>query len=251
MKKKPSTPPQDSSQERFDPVALGRLVFPNPREADDYGLVAIGGDYRPEMLLAAYANGIFPWPSDELPFSWFSPDPRLILRPMDFHTSRSLRKTLKSRRFTTTFDQDFEAVIDGCAAAPRAGDVGTWIVDELRRGFLELHQLGFAHSVEVWDGDRLAGGLYGLSLGAMFCGESMFHRESNASKVALWALCRQTAEWGFELIDCQVHTDHLESLGAMECSRHEFLDALDFALQAPTRQGSWSDEDSPAPSPTH
>ena len=238
--KSPHPPPPE--REAFDPVAVGREVFPNPRLADEYGLVAVGGDFSPELLLAAYANGIFPWPSDELPYSWFSPDPRMLLRPMDFHVSRSLRKTLKKRRFNVTFDTAFEQVVDGCAKAPRAGDVGTWIVDELRQGFLDLHALGFAHSVEVWQEEELVGGLYGLSLGAMFCGESMFHRQADASKVALWALCHKVAPWGFEIIDCQVHTDHLESLGASEWPRDDYLDLLEELLSAPTIQGPWTDD---------
>ena len=133
-------------------------------------------------------------------------------------------------------------MVDGCAAAPRAGDVGTWIVPELRQGFVDLHRLGFAHSVEVWNEDRLVGGLYGLSLGGMFCGESMFQTESDASKVALWALCQKVVGWGFELIDCQVYTEHLESLGAVEWPRSDFLDLLTLALDMPTRQGSWADD---------
>ena len=166
----------------------------------------------------------------------------MLLRPMDFHTSRSLRKTLKKRVFRISFDTAFERVLDGCAEAPRAGGVGTWIVEELRQGFLDLHALGFAHSVEVWRGEQLVGGLYGLSLGSMFCGESMFHREADASKVALWALCQKVVGWGFELIDCQVHTDHLESLGAMEWPRDDFLKLLAEQLQAPTLQGSWTED---------
>ena len=248
MQRKSSQPDEEPEatlrpHEPFDPVTVGRLVFPDPRTADAYGLVAIGGDFSPEMLLAAYANGIFPWPSDELPYSWFSPDPRMLLRPMEIHVSRSLRKTLRKGIFRVSFDTAFEQVIDSCASMPRSGDVGTWIVDELRQGFLDLHALGFAHSVEVWRQDRLVGGLYGLSLGAMFCGESMFHTESDASKVALWALCHKVAPWGFELIDCQVHTDHLESMGAQEWPRDEYLDWLDDLLRAPTVQGSWSEGD--------
>lgn len=246
MRRKNKSRPTILDSEVFDPVTIGRLVFPDPRGVDEYGLVAVGGDFSPELLLAAYANGIFPWPSEDFPYSWFSPDPRMLLRPMEFHCSRSLRKTLRRRRWTVSFDTVFEEVLDACAEAPRSGDPGTWIVEELRQGFLELHAQGFAHSVEVWQRDELVGGLYGLSLGGMFCGESMFHRQNDASKVALWALCRRLADWGFEFIDCQVHTAHLESLGAREWSRDEFLSRLCEALKAPTHRGLWnqSDDDS-------
>ncbi|MEM1204156.1 MAG: leucyl/phenylalanyl-tRNA--protein transferase [Acidobacteriota bacterium] len=226
-----------------------QIVFPNPRHADEYGLVAVGGDFRPQMLIAAYAAGIFPWPTDEFPYAWFSPDPRMILLPSDFHRSRSLRKTLRRGRFRTTFDTAFERVIGHCAEVPRANDGATWIADELRYGFIELHRLGLAHSVEVWRGDDLVGGLYGTSLGAMFGGESMFSLEPDASKIALSALVDLCQAWDLRFIDCQVHSDHLESLGAEEWPRDVFLDELAEALEAPTRLGAWTGapELSPAP----
>lgn len=215
-------------------------AFPDPRRAADHGLVAVGGGYHPRMLLAAYLSGIFPWPSEELPHAWFSPNPRMVLLPEELHVSRSLRKTLRRRRFRITWDRCFGRVIDQCSAAERPGQGGTWISDELVDGFLELHRLGFAHSVEVWRRDRLVGGLYGLSLGAMFCGESMFHLERDASKVAFVALVERVRGWGFHFVDCQVHTELMESFGAREWPRNDFLDELETALREPTRRGPWS-----------
>lgn len=219
-------------------------LFPDPRDAaDEYGLVAIGGDFRPSVLLAAYRSGIFPWPSEELPYAWFCPDPRLILRPRSMRINRSLRKSLRRGAYRVTFDRAFERVIEACATAPRPEEAGTWIMPELRQGFEDLHRYGYAHSVEVWSRDSLVGGLYGLSLGGMFCGESMFHTEPNASKAALVALTERLAEWDFRFIDCQVHTEHLASLGAHEMSREAFLEELDRALEVPTRRGSWDGEE--------
>lgn len=226
---------------------IDTLGFPDPRYADDHGLVAVGGSYHPRMLIAAYASGIFPWPSRGLPHAWFSPNPRLILQPEDLHVSRRLLKTIRKGRFHTTWDSCFERVIRRCAAAERPEQGGTWISDELIAGFLELHRLGFAHSVETWCGDRLAGGLYGLSLGAMFCGESMFHRERDASKVAFVALVERLRRWDFRFVDCQIHTSHLESFGAREWSRDRFLEELTAALGEPTRRGRWTLRDQEGP----
>lgn len=213
--------------------------FPDPREASDHGLVAVGGSYHPRMLIAAYASGIFPWPLRGMPHAWFSPNPRMILRPRDLHVPRRLRKTIRQGRFRVTWDTAFERVIRGCAAAYRPGQGGTWISGELIRGFLELHRLGVAHSVETWHRGRLAGGLYGVSLGAMFGGESMFFRQRDASKVAFVALVERLRDWGFHFLDCQIHTGHLELFGASEWPRDRFLDALARALDEPTRRGSW------------
>ncbi|MEM8932898.1 MAG: leucyl/phenylalanyl-tRNA--protein transferase [Acidobacteriota bacterium] len=215
------------------------ILFPDPRLADEHGLVAVGGDFRPETLLSAYATGIFPWPSDDLVYAWVSPDPRLILSPSDMRVSKSLAKTLRRGALRITFDTAFEAVVEACAQAERPDQNGTWIVEELRAGFSELHRQGLAHSVETWLDDELVGGLYGLSLGAMFCGESMFHAVTDASKVALFALARQLEAWSFHFIDCQVPTPHLLSLGARRVPRDEYLDALSVALDVPTRRGSW------------
>ncbi|MCP3964005.1 MAG: leucyl/phenylalanyl-tRNA--protein transferase [bacterium] len=223
---------------------IDKTGFPDPRQAEDHGLVAIGGDYRPELLVAAYAHGIFPWPNDNVSHAWFSPNPRMVLLPEELHVSRSLAKTLRRGRFRVTYDTAFEQVSRCCARIDRPGQDGTWITEELRAGFVELHHLGLAHSVETWRGDRLVGGLYGLSLGTMFCGESMFHLEPDASKVAFVALVRRLRGWSFRLVDCQVHTGHLEQLGAHEWPRDRFLDEVEMAVQYPTRPGPWTETES-------
>ena len=219
---------------------MQNIGFPDPRHAADHGLLAVGGDYRPEVLLTAYAHGIFPWPNRQLPYAWFSPNPRMVLVPAELHVSRSLRKTLRRGRFRVTFDTAFGEVMRRCAAAPRPGQDGTWITGELMASFAELHRLGLAHSVETWAGRRLVGGLYGLGLGAVFCGESMFYRETDASKVAFVTLVRQLQAWGFELVDCQIHTELVEQLGAREWDRGDFLDRLDVAVRRPSRRGRWT-----------
>lgn len=213
--------------------------FPDPRQADDHGLLAVGGDFEPDFLLAAYRRGIFPWPSEELPYAWFSPDPRLVLVPSELQVSRSLRKEVRRERFELRFDTAFEEVVRRCAESPRPGQEGTWIQPALRRGFEKLHDLGYAHSLEAWRRGELVGGLYGLALGSMFCGESMFYLEPNASKVAFVGLVRTLDAWGFDLVDCQVHTPHLERFGAEEWPRDLFLDVLDECLLVPGRPGSW------------
>jgi leucyl/phenylalanyl-tRNA---protein transferase len=189
---------------------------------DPNGLLAAGGDLSPERLLDAYARGIFPWFGDEDPLLWWSPDPRMALFVRELHVSRSLRKIVTAGRFTVTFDRAFKEVMHGCAG-PRGDESGTWITDDMLRAYAALHRLGFAHSVETWADDELVGGLYGVALGRMFYGESMFTRESNASKVALVTLVRQLERWGFEMIDCQMTTEHLASFGAREVPRETFL----------------------------
>lgn len=216
-------------------------VFPDPREAADHGLLAVGGDYRPELLLAAYAQGIFPWPNQGMPHAWFSPNPRMVLLPEELHVSRSLRKTLRQERFRITFDTAFDAVMHRCATVDRPDQAGTWISKELMAGFAALHRLGLAHSVECWADERLVGGLYGLGLGTVFCGESMFHLERDASKVAFVALVRRLQAWQFRMVDCQVYTEHLEKLGAREWDREDFLVQLKAAVRQPTRRGPWSE----------
>lgn len=218
---------------------IDAIELPDPGTADEHGLVALGGDFSVPVLLAAYARGIFPWPSEELPRAWFSPDPRMLLRPRDFHLGRRLARKRRAGPFHVTCDRAFPEVIAACAATRDRASLGTWIVDELRQGFLELHALGLAHSVETWHGERLVGGLYGLSLGAMFCGESMFHLEADASKIALAALAERLEAWDFHFIDCQVYSEHLASLGAREVPRAIFLAALGAALAKPTRLGPW------------
>ncbi len=219
---------------------IEKIGFPDPRQAADHGLVAVGGDYRPELLVTAYAHGIFPWPTKGLSHAWFSPNPRMVLLPEQLHVSRSLRKTLRKGRFHVTYDTAFDQVMGCCADAERGGQRGTWITDELMVGFTQLHELGLAHSVESWHGDRLAGGLYGLALGGVFCGESMFHTETDASKVAFVTLVDRLRLWGFRMVDCQSHNRHLAQFGARKWPREHFLDDLELAIREATRRGKWT-----------
>jgi len=216
-----------------------RLAFPPPELADESGLLAVGGDLKPERLLLAYSLGIFPWYSDGLPILWYSPDPRLVLESADLVVSKSLKKTLRRGHYRVTLDTAFDRVIRACADAPRPGQSGTWITDDMERAYLRLHQLGYAHSAEAWLDGELAGGLYGVSLGAGFFGESMFARADDASKVAFVTLVEQLRRWGIDLIDCQVHTEHLARFGAVEWPRERFLKRLAGALEKPTRNGRW------------
>jgi leucyl/phenylalanyl-tRNA--protein transferase len=212
--------------------------FPHPEEAEEGGLLAVGGDLSPKRLLTAYAMGIFPW-YQRPPILWFSPDPRAVLIPGELRVSRRLRRTLRQGRFELRFDSAFEEVIRSCATTPRRGDAGTWITPEMIAAYCSLHDLGFAHSSEAWCDGALVGGVYGVSLGSGFFGESMFFRRRDASKVALTALAWQIEEWGFDLLDCQMHTDHLARLGASEWPRSRFLRALAKSLAQPTRRGKW------------
>ncbi|WP_419787743.1 leucyl/phenylalanyl-tRNA--protein transferase [Pseudodesulfovibrio sp.] len=214
-------------------------VFPDPEDADPDGLLAVGGDLSPQRLLSAYANGIFPWYAEDSPILWWSTNPRLILLPQEFHLPRSLRRVLNKGVFTFTMDQAFSQVIRACAESTRPGQDGTWLVEEMVEAYTLLHRLGYVHSVEAWRDGELAGGLYGVSLGAAFFGESMFFREPDASKAAFARLVRQLAAWGFTLIDCQQTTDHLLRFGAHEVVRFRFLAALRDAMEAPTREGPW------------
>lgn len=201
----------------------GSTDFPSTHDAlaDPNGLLAVGGDLSPAQLLAAYQRGIFPWFDETQPILWWSPSPRLVLKPSELHVSKSMRKLLRKAPFVVTTDVAFEEVIAACAE-PREDQDGTWITDEMQEAYIRLHQLGFAHSVEVWSGDNLVGGLYGIALDRVFFGESMFSRASNASKYGFIALIQALNPLGFELIDCQVHTDHLSSLGAKEVDRQTF-----------------------------
>jgi leucyl/phenylalanyl-tRNA--protein transferase len=214
--------------------------FPEPLEGSQ-GLLAWGGDLRPERILAAYAQGVFPWYERE-PILWHSPDPRMLLVPEELVVNRSLAKSLRRGRQQVRFDSDFEGVIRGCAEAPRPGQKGTWITPEMTAAFCELHELGFAHSAEAWQEGELVGGVYGVALGAAFFAESMFTRSSDASKVAFVRLVRRLEGWGFHFVDCQVHTEHTARLGAREWPRARFLERLARALEVPTRRGSWRDE---------
>jgi leucyl/phenylalanyl-tRNA--protein transferase len=227
--------------------ALGRaLVFPPPDGADD-GLVAVGGDLSPDRLLLAYRSGIFPWYDDGLPILWHSPDPRCVLPVGGLHVGRTLRRAIAKRTYAVRFDGAFERVIRACRAAPRAGQDGTWITDDMERAYVHLHRLGYAHSVEAWEGDELAGGLYGVSLGRIFFGESMFARRPNASKVALVGLADKIAPWGFQIIDAQVATPQTLAMGAQQWPRVRFLQLLQRDLGYPTRKGSWAEKDGGPP----
>ncbi len=218
------------------------IVFPPPDHAEPDGLLAVGGDLRAERLLLAYRLGIFPWYSDGQPVLWWSPDPRIILEPGEFHISRRLGQTLKKGIFKVTFDRAFAEVIRACAASPRKGQHGTWITTEMMEAYIRLHQMGFAHSAESWLDGELVGGIYGISLGRCFFGESMFFSQTNASKVALATLVQQLITWDFHMIDAQVTSEHLIRLGAKEIPRHIFLKRLQAALRHPTQKGSWDNE---------
>ena len=197
------------------------------REPD--GLLAVGGDLSVERLIAAYQQGIFPWYSEGQPVLWWSPDPRMVLKPEDIKVSRSLAKTIRKQDFKITFDQDFRNVISACSKPRLEKGVQqgeTWILDEMIEAYVKLHEAGYAHSVECWKENKLVGGLYGLAIGKVFFGESMFSRVSDASKIAFVFLSRQLQQWDFKLIDCQVYTSHLESLGASMIARKQFLTLL-------------------------
>jgi leucyl/phenylalanyl-tRNA---protein transferase len=216
-----------------------KLVFPPAEGASREGVVAVGGDFKPERLLLAYSQGIFPWPTEGMPLLWFSPDPRFVLRPREVHVGRSLGKVLRRDGFEVRFDTAFEAVIRACGLAPRPGQDGTWIQEDLIEGYLELHRLGYAHSVEAWRGGALVGGLYGVSLGSCFFGESMFAAAPDASKVAFVTLLAHLERWGIGLVDCQVKTAHLARFGGREVSRRDFLVELRRRVAEPTRRGPW------------
>lgn len=218
--------------------------FPPPCRAltEPDGLLAAGGNLSPRRLLRAYRLGIFPWYSPGQPILWWSPDPRLVLFPEAVNISRSLRKTLKKGLFTVTADTAFAAVIGACAG-PRGQETGTWITSEMNRAYLRLHRLGHAHSIESWHEGQLVGGLYGVAVGRVFYGESMFSAMSDASKVALAALATQLRRWQFTLIDCQVHTAHLSRMGAVEIPRTTFLQLLERYCILPSQEGAWHLDD--------
>jgi len=215
------------------------IIFPPPHLADETGLLAVGGDLSRERLLSAYKSGIFPWYSVDEPILWWSPDPRLVLYPNEMKVHKRLKRTLKTGGFSITLDESFHEVMLGCAAPRRAKKVGTWIVPEMMDAYDRLHASGYAHSVEAWQEGRLVGGLYGVSLGSCFFGESMFTRVPDASKVAFVSLVQYLSAHHFEMIDCQVTTTHLLSFGAREISRREFLKQLQAALKKPSRIGPW------------
>lgn len=219
-----------------------KLFFPDPRLADPDGLLAIGGDLSVERLLLAYSKGIFPWFEEDTPILWWSPDPRMVIFPERFRVSHSLRNTLRKGMYQVTFDRAFPEVIHHCAHVKRKDGKGTWIVPAMREAYLRLHEEGYAHSVESWFNGQLAGGLYGVSLGRIFFGESMFYLRKDASKVALYALVQKLREWQFFLIDAQQDTPHIRSLGGELISIEKFLNILHEALNYPTRRGKWTEQ---------
>ncbi len=225
---------------------LGRLpTFPDPNGAEDAigGLVAMGGDLSMVRLLEAYRAGVFPWfENDDEPVLWWSPDPRAVLEPAAMRVNRSLAKRIRNAGFEVTFDRDFAGVIAACATARRNGNQssGTWITPAMRKAYCGLHEAGYAHSVEVRLQGELVGGLYGLSLGEIFFGESMFSRVRDASKVALYRLCRRLEAWRFQLVDCQLPNDHLTRLGVESMPRRQFLAILATNDESKTRRGNWS-----------
>lgn len=203
-----------------------RLLFPDVEKADEDGLLAVGGDLSPERLLLAYKNGIFPWFNEDSMILWWSPDPRMVLFPEKVKISKSMAQVMKSNKFRITWNTEFEKVINACSAIIRKGQHGTWITPEMKSAYLKLHQMGIAKSIEVWENDLLVGGLYGIDLGNVFCGESMFSSTSNASKFAFICLAKELQHKKYKLIDCQVYTAHLESLGAEEIPRKQFMAIL-------------------------
>ena len=199
------------------------IWFPDTELADEDGLLAVGGDLSPERLILAYKNGIFPWFSDDTPILWYAPHERFVLFPEKLKVSKSMRKLLELGKFEITFDAAFPDVIRACASISREDQLGTWITNDMQNAYIELFELGFAHSVEVWEDKQLVGGLYGIEINSVFCGESMFSKVSNASKAALISLCQNR---NYKLIDCQVHSGHLESLGAEFINMNQFRDYL-------------------------
>jgi leucyl/phenylalanyl-tRNA--protein transferase len=215
------------------------ISFPEPRFANKEGLIAIGGDLTPERLIKAYSMGIFPWYSSESPILWWSPDPRMVLFPEEFKVSKSLRLLIQKNIFTVKFDHNFREVIRSCAAIPRKDQEGTWITEEMIEAYCHLHEAGYAHSVESYYDGKLVGGLYGVSLGRAFFGESMFHIMTDASKAAFYFLIMQLREWQFHIVDAQQKTKHLRSLGGRTIPRDEFLHSLEIALGHQTYNGNW------------
>ncbi len=211
------------------------IVFPPVDLAEPNGLLAVGGDLSENRLLAAYSLGIFPWYSEGSPLLWWSPDPRMVLLPEELKVPRRLERVIRREEFQVTFDRAFAEIVRNCAEVHHSRSGGTWITAEMAEAYLRLHRLGLAHSVEAWQSGELAGGLYGISMGGAFCGESMFTLRPNASKVAFVTLVRRLGERGFSLIDCQMKTDHLASFGAREVPRSDFVELLGKAME--TRPG--------------
>jgi len=206
--------------------------------SDPDGLLAVGGCLSTQRIINAYSHGIFPWYSSEDPILWWSPDPRLVIFPGKLHISRSLQKTLHKQDFKISFDTAFTEVIKACAA-PRSEEMGTWLTSEMQTAYIRLHEEGYAHSVEAWHNNKLVGGLYGIAVGQVFFGESMFHSKTDASKVAFVSLIQQLSLWDFQLIDCQVHTQHLVSLGAEDIKRTQFCSLLQLYKQCKPAASAW------------
>lgn len=217
------------------------LDFPPPELASEDGILAIGGDLSPQRLIVAYRQGIFPWFNQDDPILWWSPDPRFVLFPTELKVSKSMRPYFNQKKFRVTFDRDFRSVILGCQEKREGQYFDTWITDSMVEAYIRLHELGYAHSVEVWKGEEMVGGLYGISLGKCFFGESMFTRASNASKFGFISLAKKLVELDFRLIDCQQQTRHLASLGARAISRKEFLQILKENEQEETLVGNWGE----------
>ena len=216
---------KDSSQKSLT-FLTNELYFPSVEDANAEGLLAVGGDLSPERLILAYKSGIFPWFNEGSLILWWSPDPRMVLYPERIKVSKSMRKVLKNKQFSLTRNNCFEAVVDQCALVSRAGQDGTWITNEMKEAYLKLHEMGYAKSYEVWQDGKMVGGLYGIDLGHIFCGESMFSLVSNASKFAFIQLADELHQKKYSLIDCQLYTKHLESLGAEEIPRSLFIEIL-------------------------
>ena len=214
-------------------------LFADPDKADPDGLLAIGGNLSVNTIINAYSQGVFPWYSKEMPILWWCPDPRLVLFPEKLKISKSLRHTIKQNKYLVRIDKSFEKVIENCASSKRKGQEGTWITEEMKDAYIQLYREGYAHSFETYYNDELVGGLYGVSLGRTFFGESMFYKMTDASKVALYYLVEQIKKWNFHFIDAQQSTQHIKKLGAEEISRKEFLRILTISLKESTIRGRW------------
>lgn len=219
------------------------LEFPDLDEADESGLLAVGGDLSIERLKLAYSKGIFPWYEDGMPILWWSPDPRMVLFPDKMIISHSLKQSIRKQQFSVTIDKAFEKVIKNCAKTPRKGEKGTWITKEMKNAYIDLHKAGLAHSAEAWLDGKLVGGLYGVAIGKAYFGESMFHHVTNASKVAFYHLVEKLSAWEFKIIDAQVYTNHLESLGGEMIPRSQYIQILEKALLIEDVPGSWERRD--------
>ena len=216
-----------------------KLIFPSAELAEDNGLLAVGGDLSPERLLLAYRNGIFPWYSEGDPILWWSPSPRLVIFPADFKIPKRLSRLMRQEKFSITIDHAFRQVIAACASTDKRREKGTWITNDMLVAYCQLHDKGYAHSIECWLDDELTGGLYGISLGGIFFGESMFSAQPNSSKIALVHLLKKMQEWDFDLIDCQMKTEHLMQFGAREISGTDFREILAISIESTDHKGKW------------